>query len=160
MQNIFFILQGEAEYVNYWKYVELNPEEYKLPNIESAIKELSKDSRTLYVSQLFQIYAFYKRRLDMPGLRVIKDSSTNSYNLIFPKFSPLTPLFRKFALVSLENELFAKLTHRWFGDGVPPPETARTVVSFSHVLPAFLIIGFIMTVSLGILAIEKLWKSR
>ena len=56
-------------------------------------------------------------------------------------FSPLTPLFRKFALVSLENELFAKLTHRWFGNGVPPPETARTIVSFSHVLPAFLIIG-------------------
>ena len=96
----------------------------------------------------------------MPGLKVIKDSSTNSYNLIFPKFSPLTPLFRKFALVSLENELFAKLTHRWFGNGVPAPETARTVVSFSQVLPAFLIIGFIMAISLGILAIEKLWKSR
>ena len=58
---------------------------------------------------------------NLPDIKEIKEPSILYWGILFPKYSPLAPIFSRFGAQSFENGLYDRLFAKWFGNGVPPP---------------------------------------
>ena len=159
MTYVFF--QGDPEFVKYWNVVEKNRKNYEVPNIEAGLKKILENPKTVYFTREIKISAYYKpkfgrRGKDLPQLKVIKENLQRDHGMIFPKHSPLAPLFFEYGLKIFDNGVYQKLVFKWFGDGIPEwHETSHTIVSLDQTLFSFSSLFFAMIFAILVLGIEK-----
>ena len=133
-----------------------NPDQYKFPTIQEALRELQNNPQTIYFSHFLRISAYYEHVIDnnLPGLKSIKETLPICKGIIFTKNSPLAPIFRQFSQKISDNGILTKISKKWFGNGLPKVENHTNVISFAHTSICFLVLCFAMIFSTITLAIE------
>ena len=146
------------------KALELNPERFKFPTINSALKELQQKPKTVFVSELSRIEYFYKKNYNVPGFKVIKEKKIENVGFIFPKYSPLKPLFFQNGLNFFDSGAYDKLAFRWIGIGIPSSNESHPVISLVHTLACFVFLVIIMVLCVMVLGAEcmvnKFYKKK
>ena len=105
------------------------------------------------------IYAEYKKKSNLPGIKIIKEHPTSSTSgLIFPKRSPLAKFFYEFGLKFNDFGLYGKLRFKWFGTFISSPEKASTEISFGHTNICFMTFSIVFVLCLLILSGELLQR--
>ena len=136
------------------KAVELNPEKFKFPTINSAMEELQQKPRTVFVTELSRIEYFYKKNYNVPGFKVIKEKKIENVGFIFPKYSPLKPLFFQYGLNFFDSGAYDKLSFQWIGVGIPSSIESHPVISLAHTLACFIFLVSIMVLCIMVLGAE------
>ena len=134
--------------------VELNPDKFEFPSIKSAMQELHEKTRTVFVSDLSRIEYFYKHNYNVPGFKIIKDKTIRNLGFIFPKYSPLTPLFFQYGLYSFGSGAYDKSAFHWIGHGIPASNEIFPVISLVHTLVCFKFLIAIMVLCVMVMGGE------
>ena len=136
------------------KAVELNPDRFNFPSIKSAMQELQEKPRIVFVTELSRIEYFYKQNYNFPGFKVIKEKKIQNVGFIFPKYSPLKPLFFQYGLQLLNSRAYDKLAIHWIGHGIPSSEESFPVISLVHTLVCFIFLVSFMALCIIVLGAE------
>ena len=113
-----FILQGDPDFIEYWKRDQADPTETRVGSIKEGLDRIAKEQEVFFIDdgQLkgwLRANPFHAQRLDIFGHEMPTYDS-----LLFPLNSPLVPMFQSATFTLREQGTEYALIKRWFGEDI------------------------------------------
>ena len=157
---VYGVASGDPGYKEYWDRVQADPDQYHFNIDNGAIGELMKGNIVFTSENKMKSYFKQNPRLENE-IKLFGRSHFSRTHLIFPKNSPLAPIFTQGFLRLSEVGIFEKMGQDWIGQlhtSNKKSSTVLTVLSAGQVVLIFIITLIIFGVVLIILALEMLTK--
>ena len=154
------LFQEQPNTVTYWDQVEANKASYAFPTVTDALNELQNTPKTIYSTAEFRISAYYKNRKNLPNLKIIKSPELRYFGLIFPKNSPIAPIFKQFGAQIFENGFYHQQMKKVYGNGVPALNLQfKDVLTLGHVKLCFILFVSLIILTILLLGAEWIYKN-
>ena len=135
--------------MNYVNYMRSDPNKYIVQSMKDGLDRLM-DEKTVFYTSIAQLTHIYNQNLNQMQYPLVTFGGQKFifYCLILPKNSPLTEIFKKSAMKSIQSGLRDAIWHEWIG----PKLSHSGGIAQGHVISIWetMIFFLIFLASLGI----------
>ena len=158
--NIYsYVLQGDADYMNFWQRCIDNPEATMYKSDKEALQHIT-NGKCVISSAENQFLGYLKSNAISEKLHIFGHGRWKYDNLMFHLNSPLVPMFKLGVGHFREKGIESQLYFKWIGVGYNEGSSllGMTVLTPGQVVMAFTFIMSIYMLSLLVLGIEVLTR--
>ena len=149
--------------MNYANFIKSDPEKYVVKSMKDGLDRLMDEKTVFYTSivQLTHVHNQNVNQIQHP-IALFGEKKFLFYSLVLPKNSPLSEIFRKFALESIQSGLRDAIWREWIGPELKRSggNAQRHVISIWETMIFFLTLFVFLGIALITMIGEILYRKR